>query len=625
MNKFPSKKNLNNKLPIAAQEKVEKTIQVARQKPYVTLLLAAAIPLVILLAFTFKSGFVPHLNPHKKLDKIVVVKTPTEVADEATAALQKKDTDLFLDILDKYAKKDVNLVNSKGDPLIVVAATIGNYTAVEALIAAGADVNKTNAFTKDTALHRSIYYDFPEITRRLIHSGANINAVNNYNHSPLFLAVEKQKPALIDSLLLAGATEGVSKNYLFRSCAQKKPLGVLAMLKGGIKPDVTNEKGNTPLIISSSLGDVASVNHLLTYRADINHANNDGNTALIYAARYNHPDVIRELLRQRNMQIPADVNIQNKKGETALYWAAAQGYTEVVKRLLAADADPTIPAKDGLIPYRVAQKNGRGQVLEWFDKPLVEVKNSVIAADNAAILAKAKAEGKETDLDDDGESAKEAEPLKEDDIFKAAEDGDLEKINSVLDEFGTVITSRVDPKRGITAFLLAVKNDHPEAAQLLLDYGARIFATSPLGNAFHIAAQSGNVEILKMLVDQARRSGHFVMMLEYSTTINRFDGTPIENISTLPDGKNTIKVKASFTPLGLAAYFCNKEVYDYLVSLGAKAGSSTDKFSPVSRWAQCKTKVAGAKNLQPQKRTSASSQKTSAQKKKTAKNSARKK
>lgn len=81
-------------------------------------------------------------------------------------------------------------------------------------------------------------------------------------------------------------------------------MGVLAMLKGGVDPNVKNEKGNTPLIISASLGDVPSVRSLMAYRADVNAANNDGNTALIYAARYNHPDTIRELLKPQTMQTP---------------------------------------------------------------------------------------------------------------------------------------------------------------------------------------------------------------------------------------------------------------------------------------------------------------------------------
>lgn len=597
MNKLPSKKNFSIKEAALGKAQLQGTIQAAKKKPYLTMVIVAAIPLVLLLAFTFKSGFVPSTSPSKKLDQIVVVKTPTEVADEATLALQKNDTDLFLDIIDKYAKKDVNIVNSKGDPLLVVAATIGNYSAVEELLSAGADVNKTNAFTKDTALLRSIYYDFPEITQRLIYSGANLNAKNNYNHSPLFLALEKKNGKLIDLFLASGVKEGLNSDYLFRAASQKNQVGVLAMLKGGIDPNIANEKGNTPLIISASLGDIPSVRHLLAYRADINAANKDGNTALIYAARYNHPDVIRELLRPQTLQAPLDVNMQNKNGETALYWGAAKGYTDVVKRLLAAGADPTLAAKDGFIPYRIAQKNGRGQVLEWFDKPIIEVKNSVIAADNAAILAKAKAEGREAEIEG-LESSEKIEPLKEDDIFDAVAQNDVDKINNLLDEFGNVIFTRIN-KQGMNAFLVAVKNEHPDLLSYLAENGSRVFATSTFGNAFHIAVQTGNIDMVKELISLTRQTGNFVMMLEYRTPLNRFDGTKITQRSTVQtdaSGKQAImEMDMPLTPIGLAAYLCNEEMYKFLAENGAKIGSGAG--SAADMMAQCKAKPAQAKNL----------------------------
>jgi len=577
---LPKQNFSNKKSTLPAQKQLNDTISAAKKKPYVALLIIAAIPLLILLAFTFKSGFVPHA-PSKKIDKIVIVKTPTEVADEATAALQKKDTNLFLDIIAKYAKKDINIVNSKGDSLLLVAATIGNYTAVEELLSAGADVNKPNTLTKDTALLRSIYYDFPDITRRLIYSGANINIKNNYNHSPMFLALEKQNGELIDLLLNSGAKEGVNADYLFRAASKKNDTGVYAMLKGGVSPDVVNEKGNTPLIISASLGDVPSVQHLLEYRADLNIANKDGNTALIYAARYNHPDVIRELLRPQTMQIPADVDMQNNKGETALWWGASKGYTEVVKRLLAAGADPTIADNDGNVPYVIAEKNGRGQVLEWFDKPLVELKNSVIEADNAALIAKAKAEGREIEVEE-----KEEKPLTEEDLFKALEKDDVELAERVLDSFDRTLSLKKD-KDGVSVFLLAVEKGNPDMADLLLDKGARIFESSPKGNAFHIAVQQQDIDMVKHLIEKTRASGNLAMMLEYRA--------PIKGVQ-LVSALGTI---VPLSPLGLAGYMCDQEIYNYLVSQGAKPGKGEN--SPSDLMEKCKSKPVQAKKLKPSK------------------------
>lgn len=580
---LPKKKN-STRITVPSEKKLPEAFSVLTKKPLITLAVVAAVPVLVMLAFTFKSGYTPGAKGGK-FDKIVVVKTPTEIADEATAALQKNDTQTFLDILNNQARNDVNIVNSKGDPLIVAAATLGNLEAVQQLILAGADVNKVNAFNRDTALLRSLYGEHPEITRLLVYSGADINATNNYNHSPMFLALEKQKAEFIDLFLSSGVREGLSADYLFRASAKKNPMGVLAMLKGGVDPNVKNEKGNTPLIISASLGDIPSVQSLMAYRADVNAANNDGNTALIYAARYNHPKIISELLKPQTMQAPLDVNMQNKLGQTALYWGAAKGYEEVVRRLLAADADPTIAAKDGLVPYRIAEKNKRGQILQWFNKDLVEVKNSVIEQDNAALIAQAKAEGRELPT----MGGQKAKPVTEDDIFTAAASGNEELAKKVLASNKAAVFKK--NKAGETPLLVAVENGQIAMVDLLWDNAGRLFEAAPnKGNVFHIAVANQDMEMLKHLVTLARQEGRLAMMLEYKAQ------------------KPGVSLTLS-TPIGFAAQACNKEIYDYLISIGAKPGTITTKpnalgyQTPADVMQQCKTKPAQAKKLTPKPQT----------------------
>lgn len=594
---FPSKKT-TGRISVPAEKKSAGVFSLLTKNPLISLGVIAAVPVLVLLGFTFKSGYSSSSYKGKKTDKIIVVKTPTEVADEATAALQKGDTETFLDILNNQAASNVNIVNSKGDSLLIAAATLGNLEAVQQLILAGADVNKKNAFTKDTALLRSLYNDNADITRLLVYSGADINAKNNYNHSPMFLALEKGKGEFIDLFLTSGVQEGLSTDYLFRAVAKKNPVGVLAMLKGGVEPNVKNSKGNTPLIISASLGDLTSVRQLLAYRADVNAANNDGNTPLIYAARYNHPDVIRELLKPQTLQAPVDVNAQNKLGQTALYWGAAKGYENVVRRLLAADADATLAAKDGLIPYSVAQKNNRAAVLPWFEKNLTEVKNSVIEEDNAALIAQAKAEGKELPLD-----AEEERPVTDADIFKAAQTGDLDLARRVVDANKAVVFDK--NQEGDPPLLVAVANGHTEIVDFLTNNMARLFEASSKGNAFHVAVKAQNLDMLKHLVQLARQEGRLAMMLEYK--------------SPAPAGS---QVNGNLSPLGFAALECNKEIYDYLVSVGARPGirsqqaNSLGFMSPADLMEKCKSKPAAAKTFKSPAKTAqnTSARKTPAQK-----------
>ena len=375
------------KSSIASSQPVQKALKKAQHKPKVFIVTLALVPLVLMLAFTLKGGG-SHVRSRKaaKVDVIPVRQTPQEIAEEATTALRKKDTLAFFDILDNKVK-DPNIVNSHGDTLLLAAATLGNTDAVQRLLAMGADVNKQNAYTRDTAILRSVYADHDEISMLLVYENADLNLPNNYRQTPMGLAVEKKKEALIDLFLNNGVSAGLDSETLIRSSAQKNYIGVLAMLKGGVSPNVKNDSGNTPLIISASLGDQASVRSLLAYRADVNAVNNEGNSAILYAARYNHLETLLSLLAPLTMQYKTDVNQQNKRGETALYWAAIKGYAPIVKVLLAHDANKDLANTAGQTPLDVAKKYKRKEVIELLEMPINDVKemyNKDIEARNEA-------------------------------------------------------------------------------------------------------------------------------------------------------------------------------------------------------------------------------------------------
>lgn len=546
----------------------------ATKIPLTVIGIVAVLPIFLLLTFTLKSGYTPS-NKKGTFSKMVVQKTSAEIAESATVALQKKDTDLFLEILNRDVGNNLNMVNSKGDTLLMVASTLGNLEAAQQLILAGADVNITNTFTRDTALIRSLLFgNNVELTRMLIYNGADINVKNRYNQSPLHIALDKKLIELVDLFLTSGISEGLTTDYLFESCAKKNEVGVLAMLKGGINPNTQNDKGNTPLMISASLGDLASVQELLSYRADLNAQNKSGNTALIYAARYQHPAVIQELLKPQTMQLPVDIDAQNKNGQTALYWAAAMGNEEITRRLLAADADPSLATITGETPRDVAEKNNKQNVLAWFDKDLIEVKNSVIEQDNKELIAQGKAPV---------ETLKKDQVLKDEDLFTAAKEGNIELAQKVLNNEETKGAITAKDKEGNTPLMVAVANGQIEIVDLLTENEARLFEKGKDGNILHIAVKSQNIDMLKHVVQLTKQRMYYNNMIEINANI---------------EGQ-----QYPLTPLGLAASMCYKEGYQLLLNNGAKPGQKTKegsivlKPSPVDLWEKCKAAPATAKTL----------------------------
>lgn len=566
------------KITRPAEKKAAERPSVFARKPLVVLGIFAAVPVLVMLAFTFKSGYTP--APKGKLDKIVVKQTPAELADEATAALRKGDNNSFLDLLDTKIK-DINATNGRGNTLLLEAVSLGNEEAVGQLLSLGADVNRKNAFTRDTPLIRALEWSAEKkqtppdtdmmnrkfrIAGQLLYAGADANIENNYKQSPMWLAVENQAGDIVNALLAGGGvTVGVNEATLFRSAATKNLVGVVGMLKGGVKPNVRNEKGNTPLIISSSIGDIPAVQALMSYGADVNAANKDGNTSLIYAARYNQPLVIQELLKPYSLVAPLDVDMKNKRGETALYWAASKGYEEAVLRLLAAGATPSIATEAGVTPLQAAEKNKRVKVIPWFSADPIKVKNRVIEID-------AKASGQPVPTLTPEVTEEGTEDLSNVNIFEVIASDNFALLGRLVKADKGAVFAK-DEKTGFSPLHAAVKARRLEMAKLLADNMTTVADLSPEGSVLHLAVKQQDIEMLRMLVQLAKKENSLSQILESKTAASN---------------------KQMMTPLGFAALNCNKEIYDYLVSVGAKPGTVSKEtsmfgfYSPVELIRKCK-------------------------------------
>ncbi len=102
--------------------------------------------------------------------------------------------------------------------------------------------------------------------------------------------------------------------------------------------------GYTPLIMAARNDDVAMVNLLLDYNADINAATNFGQTALLEAASQRKADVVEVLLARG-----ADTESMNRFGMNALLTVCSNSKQarslEVAAALLRGKADPNIESR----------------------------------------------------------------------------------------------------------------------------------------------------------------------------------------------------------------------------------------------------------------------------------------
>jgi ankyrin repeat protein len=84
--------------------------------------------------------------------------------------------------------------------------------------------------------------------------------------------------------------------------------------------------------------DAAVVRALMQKKADVNAAQNDGTTALLWAVRYDDLDTADMLIRAG-----AKVSAANRDGATALQLASINGSPAMIEKLIKAGADPNMP------------------------------------------------------------------------------------------------------------------------------------------------------------------------------------------------------------------------------------------------------------------------------------------
>ncbi len=180
------------------------------------------------------------------------------------------------------------------------------------------------------------------------------------------------------------------------SAKDGEPVGVKLFVLAGMSPEVRNEQGETPLLLTArydrakaaralleSGADVnardrlgvtplmravlnSSVETVKTYvefKPDLNAKTTDpeapGSTALMYAVAKNRPEVVDLLL-----DAGADVNLSDGVFGTALTWAAYYNRDDIAARLLDRGADPNFVNRDGDTALMFAAARGSTRLVQ---------------------------------------------------------------------------------------------------------------------------------------------------------------------------------------------------------------------------------------------------------------------
>ena len=241
------------------------------------------------------------------------------------------------------------------------AAMNGDVAGMDALLKKGADPNALGSFGTPP-LHWRVRVDDLAAAKRLLKAGANPNGLTERGVSPLSIAIANGNAEMVALLLRAGA----DANH-------------------------ADPSGQTHLMRAAQSGVLAVVEQLLSHKAQVDVRDpNFGQTALMFAARAGHADIVSVLLARG-----ADANAATRVGETPafikpnsvpgfgfgvgilrggvpadrgrreptpggmtpLLYAARHDRVEVAKRLIAAGADVNAKEANGIWPLLMAISN----------------------------------------------------------------------------------------------------------------------------------------------------------------------------------------------------------------------------------------------------------------------------
>lgn len=216
---------------------------------------------------------------------------------------------------------------------------------------------------------------------------------------------------------------------------------------------------------------------------DVNGAEADGSTPLLWAAHSNDADLVTRLLK-----VGAKPNVRNRLGSTPLAEAAFNANTEAIKALVDAGADPNAAGPDGQTPLMLVARSGNVAAAKLLlDKGADPNVRETQRGQTALMWAAAASHGPTM-----------RELLARGAQVDAASDTDL-----MTPLVSAEPRAQPRPPGGMTAMLFSVREGCLDCVKGLVDHGAKLDLADPEGVTPLISALfNAHFDVAKYLIER---------------------------------------------------------------------------------------------------------------------------
>jgi len=244
------------------------------------------------------------------------------------------------------------------------AIVYGNVEDVKSLIEKeNVNINDRSDSKGRSLVFLAAMFDKIDIVKYLAERGADLDARDNSDASPMDVAVMGGKIDLIKCLAKCGAKVNAKnrdgETPMFTAAMQGKTTSIECLIGLGADVNTRNKDGLTPIFKAAQFRQVGVIECLVAHGANVNATDTVGMTPVFLAAGSGQTECVERLVARG-----ANVNATAKNGMTAIFLAAAEGQLDCVKCLVWNGAEVNITAK-GMTPLVLATECGHSHVVEW--------------------------------------------------------------------------------------------------------------------------------------------------------------------------------------------------------------------------------------------------------------------